>query len=204
MAAALLAALGCVAGCGQDVPPGQTHHQLYAWNCPRAEGGRAFLVLRHQGQWTDAGKSSRVGLIKFRTDPPPSIFEDRYVWGVPTGSSQFVLFDATLNRILRRTEYIRQIEIEGETGESSDARELLVFADKNSGAIEVVRPDGRVVVSARAGFNEAKMAFQKLDGTPVLHLTRGDGQWELRDADGDAVEVGPVLSTLQFDFAVGP
>lgn len=197
-------ALGLVAGCGQSFRPGQTHHRLYAASCPRAEGGRAFLVLRHQGQWTDAAKSSRVGLIKFRTDPPPSIFEDRYVWGVPTGSEHFVLFDATRNRILRRTDYIRQIDIEGETLESSDARELLAFADKTSGAIEIVQPDGGVVVSARAGFTEAKLAFQGLDGVPVLYLAGGDGQWELRDADGKPVEVGPVLSTLQFDFAIGP
>lgn len=161
-------------------------------------------MLRHQGQWTDAAKSSRVGLIKFRTDPPPSIFEDRYVWGVPTGSSQFVLFDATRNRILRRTEYVRQIDIDGETPQSSDARQLLAFADKTSGAIEIVQPDGRVVVSARAGFTEAKLAFQTLDGTPVLYLAGAGGKWELRDADGKPVDVGPVLSTLQFDFVAGP
>src|SRR5690606_8441876 len=95
LTAVLLLVAGLAGGCGQTVEPGRTHHRLYAWSCPRAEGGKAYLVLRYQDKWTDARKSSRVGLIKFRTEPAPAIFDDRYVWGVPTGGEQFVLFDAS-------------------------------------------------------------------------------------------------------------
>ena len=144
--AALAAGLFCLAGlsgCGLAVEPGRTHHRLYAWNCPSTPDKKAFLVLRYQDEWVDASKTTRVGLIKFQTQPQPVILEDRYVWGIPTGGKQYVLFDAMRNRILLRTDYARQVPLGDEGG-------LLAFARAEGGAIELVRPDGRIVVPAEA------------------------------------------------------
>lgn len=192
-----LAAL--VGGCGQSVRPGRTHHRLYSWNCPSTKDGKAYLVLRHEGEWTNAGKSTRVGLIKFRTQPPPRIIDDQYVWGVPTGGEEYVLFDAMRNHIvIRETGYVRPVELGG------DAGGLLAFADRRSGAIEVVRPDGRVAVSAASGYTDVKLAFARPDGTAVLALARADGQLELRDAQGETVNAGPMLTTLDLGLLVTP
>ena len=83
--AAAATVMASSAGCGQSVQPGRTHHRLYASNCPSTPNKRAYLVLRYQDEWVDASKSSRVGLIKFQTEPAPLIIDDRYVWGVPSG-----------------------------------------------------------------------------------------------------------------------
>ena len=190
-AAALV--LAFAAGCGQSVQPGKTHHRLYAWNCPSTKDKRAFLVLRYQDEWKDASRTTRVGLIKFQTQPEPIILQDRYVWGVPTGGEAYVLFDAMTNEILRRTSYVRQIAVGGEAG---DCQGLLAFAGQDGGAIELVRPDGRVVVPQNAGFADVKLAFAREDGSAVLALARPDGQWQLMDDQGAAMTGGEALTTL--------
>lgn len=197
-AAIALTAVGVATGCGQGVEPGMTQHRLYSWSCPRAEGGRAYLVLRYKGQWVDASKSSRVGLIKFKTDPEPSIHQDRWVWGVPTGQQEFVLFDAMRNRIIRRTGYVRRLDLGQEPGDAP----LLAFA-ASDGVVEVVQASGRVVVPQSAGFTGAATAFRRLDGTAILAMRRADGELELRSADGGAADVGLMLTTLNFE-AIGP
>lgn len=191
--AAAVLVLAFSAGCGQSVRPGKTHHRLYAWNCPSTKDKRAFLVLRYQDAWKDASKTSRVGLIKFQTQPEPIILQDRYVWGIPTGGEAYVLFDAMTNEVLRRTSYVRQIAV---GGEASGCEGLLAFAGRNGGTIELVRPNGRVVVPSNAGYADVKLAFSREDGSAVLALARPDGHWQLMDDEGAVVTGGEALTSL--------
>jgi hypothetical protein len=100
-----------------------------------------------------------------------------------------VLFDAAQNRILRRTDYARQVPLEGETG-------LLAFVSEGGETIEVVRPNGRVVVPAEAGFADVKLAFAREDGSAVLALSRPDGHLQWLDEQGLAVTGGEALTSL--------
>ncbi len=185
-------------GCGQAVEPGRTHHRLYAWNCPRTDNGRAYLVLRYQDEWKDASKSTRVGLIKFKTSPEPLIIDDQYVWGIPTGGDEYVLFDAMKNEIVDRPGYVRRIELGG-----VDEAVMLAFID-GGGSVEVIRPDGGVIIPAESGYTDVRLAFEALDGTAVLSLGGPEGRWDLRDGRGRAVGFGTMLTTLEFAFPIGP
>lgn len=189
LAVGLVFLAGLAAGCGLAVEPGRTHHRLYSWNCPSTPDKKAFLVLRYHDKWVDASKTTRVGLIKFQTKPEPVILEDRYVWGIPTGESRYVLFDAMRNRTILWTDYVRQVPLSADGG-------LLAFAREEDGPIELVRPDGRVVVPADAGFAEVRLAFARQDGSAVLALARPDGQWHLLDDEGAAVTGAEALTTL--------
>src|SRR5690606_1438396 len=105
--------------------------------------GKCYVVLRYDDLWRDARHSRRVGLIKFRAEPEPTLIDHRWVWGKPVGQDQFVLFDAKRNRTIRRTDYIERKPLDDGT--------FLAFTTA-SGRLEIVRADGSVVVSDEAGF----------------------------------------------------
>lgn len=141
-----LAALGFL-GCANEPAPENIRHRLLVSNYKAEKSGKCFVVLRYEDLWRDAKHSRRVGLIKFRTSPEPTLIDHRWVWGKPVGEEAFVLFDAKRNRIIRRTDYIERKPLEDDA--------LLAFADA-AGRLEVVRPDGSVVVPEDAGLTDVQ------------------------------------------------
>lgn len=162
----VLACLDLV-GCAQEPAAENVRHRLFVSNYAGEESGKCYVVLRYDDLWRDAKHSRRVGLIKFRTAPEPTLIDHRWVWGKPVGEAEFVLFDAKRNRTVRRTDYIERKTLEDGT--------LLAFADA-SGRLEVVRPDGTLIVPDEAGFTEVRLAKGSEEGLE-LRLGR-EGRWE--------------------------
>ena len=184
-AAGAAALVGCTGGSGADV-----HHRLYASDYKRVDGGTVYVVLRYGGTWTDANHSQRIGLIKFETDPEPAVVESRWVWGKPANEQTYVCFDALRNRVVRRTDYVRRLELPGDR----DERPVLAFADP-SGRVEVVTPRGQVVVPAAGGYTDATLA--RGEGAPRLELARA-GRWDRFTLDGEhlASPAGPAAGEV--------
>lgn len=182
------AAIGIAAGaglgaCAAEPPPENVRHRLFVSNYKPEESGKCYIVLRYDELWRDARHSRRVGLIKFRTSPEPTLIDHRWVWGKPVGGDEFILFDAKRNRTVRRTDYIERKATGGDGT-------LIAFANA-SGRVEVVRPDGSVVVPEEAGFTDVQLArgtSQRLE----LRIGR-DGPWEtlLPDAARTGSEQAP-------------
>ena len=180
-AAGAVTLAGCAAGVKTDV-----HHRLYASDYSRVEGGAVYVVLRYGGQWRDARHSDRIGLIKFETDPEPAVVDSRWIWGKPANDETYVCFDALENRVVRRTDYVRRLELPGDRGE----RPVLAFADA-AGAVEVVTPRGGVVVPAERGYADATLAVGVDGRPPRLELARG-GRWDRFSLDGTPLSDRPL------------
>lgn len=158
-----LAVLG-ISGCAREPARENVRHRLFVSDYAPEESGKCYVVLRYDDLWRSARHSRRVGLIKFRTYPEPTLIDHRWVWGKPVGEERFVLFDAMENRIIRNTDYVERKPLEED--------HVLAFTD-GSDRLEVVRPDGRVVVSEEAGFTDMQLARGE-KAQPVLELRRGD------------------------------
>ena len=170
-AAGAAALVGCT-GPGTDV-----NHRLYASDYNRVDGGTVYVVLRYGGEWTDARHSERIGLIKFETDPEPAVVDARWIWGKPANEQTYVCFDALRNRMVRRTDYVKRLELPGDRSE----RPVLAFAD-GSGRVEIVTPRGGVVVPADVGYTAVTLAAGP-DGQPRLELAKA-GRWDRFALDG--------------------
>ena len=167
-----LTAAGAAALVGCTGPGADVNHRLYASDYNRVDGGTVYVVLRYGETWTDVRHSERIGLIKFETDPEPAVVDSRWIWGRPANEQTYVCFDALENKVVRRTDYVRRLELPGDRSE----RPVLAFAD-GGGRVEVVTPRGRILVPASKGYTAATLAVGPDGAAPRLELARA-GHWD--------------------------